>query len=204
MNIEGEQHPNWETLFVMEPFRLLYVLQIVDTLLFPVDERENFDLRLRWCSSFLSTGGLSRILQIVLSNEFLPPIGSSENETTTKSSVQSSSSFSTLSQRRSCLALLLKIVDFFIQFIGSINNKTTLSSSSLSDETQNFHKALLGTIQKNKISFLQGVYSLCCFCILKFSLSHTHTLSSSHPLTNNEYVNQAINILIIFYQKLKT
>ncbi|KAH3732634.1 ubiquitin carboxyl-terminal hydrolase 34 [Pelomyxa schiedti] len=83
----------WESLLESHSLsKLLYSLQIVEGIVFPMEDKVHDDLRDKWCSKFTQSGGLQHICNILLGINF--------------SEVRSS-----IDQH--CVALLIRLISFF-------------------------------------------------------------------------------------------
>ena len=113
----------WDMLFDLHnPFRLLYSLQIVDGLLFPVreeEEEEDTALRTKWCQSFLDNGGFLHLYNILIM------FASSSSLDTSASADQ----FQT-SVYEEARALIIKLFGFFLLAVISKNDSASSGSSS--------------------------------------------------------------------------
>ncbi|KAH3742845.1 ubiquitin carboxyl-terminal hydrolase 34 [Pelomyxa schiedti] len=132
--------PDWSELFDSKSnFKMLYSLQIVDSILFPLDEKSIDELsRVRWCVHFLTHGGLEYIYNVLCS---------SISETLHKAPVQSSTS----SIHKGCLAFMLKIVEFFLHVLHLSTNE---SGGNLQTKVASFIPQHISTLLK-AINFKQ-------------------------------------------------
>src|SRR5687768_4163207 len=66
--------PNWDQLLdARSTFKLLYSLQLIDTLLhaLPTDSEEKKAEKLAWRQKFLTQGGLSHLFKILMTTNFV-------------------------------------------------------------------------------------------------------------------------------------
>lgn len=96
--------PDWnELLDIRSHFKLLYSLQIIDSIVFPLDDKSVEALRVKWCLDFLTRGGLQHVYTILCASI---------------SDISLLSTFPVI--YKACLALMLKIVEFFLRVISKL------------------------------------------------------------------------------------
>ena len=109
---------SWNELFGMKSsFKLLYMLQIVDSLIFPLNNNDNdydhssrqISERADWCCYFLEQGGFYHLLHILISQDWFHTrnVETSNNNSTNRV------------QQQACLVLVLKITNFFMETVFS-------------------------------------------------------------------------------------
>ena len=111
-NSSNATSDEWNQLFdPKSSFKLLYSLQIVDSIIFPIDHALDMNLRCKWCIDFLRRGGFQHIFSILISQPWNSrKLTSSQGENTIDEPSQ---------QQKNCLALILKIFDYFLQCLLS-------------------------------------------------------------------------------------
>ncbi|KAH3767551.1 ubiquitin carboxyl-terminal hydrolase 34 [Pelomyxa schiedti] len=111
---ESGETPDWSELFdTHSHFKMLYSLQMVDSIVFPLDMKSVEDpTRINWCSSFLTQGGLRHLYNMLCT------------------SISNTALFSDATQAvyKSCLALILKIVEFFLRVLSKNVESASLES----------------------------------------------------------------------------
>eukprot|EP01119_Soliformovum_irregulare_P016659 TRINITY_DN4860_c0_g1_i1.p1 TRINITY_DN4860_c0_g1~~TRINITY_DN4860_c0_g1_i1.p1 ORF type:complete len:2591 (-),score=801.00 TRINITY_DN4860_c0_g1_i1:32-7804(-) len=96
--------PNWESLFdTKSNFKLLYSLQIADSIIFPLEETQDISDRVLWCHNFLVKGGFHYLHHVLTTQDWFHDVNSNASDAP--------------SERKSCMALILKILDFYIHLM---------------------------------------------------------------------------------------
>jgi len=120
----------WDVFFPNNTSTLLYSLQIVDALLFPLNDEERVDLRLKWCRIVLYNGGFERLVHLLLS------LTVDEEEKMT------------FVRKKEMLILLLKIIEYFFRaLIPRISGEMEESSF-----TRSFRAVVQGTEEKKEVA----------------------------------------------------
>jgi hypothetical protein len=108
--------PDWNEL--LDPkylFKLLYSLQIVDSIVFPLDETIPVGERSRLCHEFLSRGGIQHLCGILISHNWFGPLSTQSQDATDTD----------VTPQKNCLALVLKILDFFLHCLVPTENEAS-------------------------------------------------------------------------------
>lgn len=125
-------------------FKLLYSLQIIDSILFPMNENMDVSNRVSWCKLFLQKKGLQYLIQILLNGNWFRPAKQNVTENNNNSTnnnnyikkenssldVDDISIEGVSTQQKNALGLILKVLDFFFHLMISSS-----SSSSSEEET---------------------------------------------------------------------
>ena len=135
-------------------YRLLYSLQIIDTVLFPVQEGEDVRARTEWCRSFVTAGGVEHLYSIFTSDALAVGSGGDSEE-----------------HAQGALSLVLKILELFLRGSlgsarrpGSGSTGLTPRSPAAGATTPTFASALLSPAaaetsdnDKQAVSFAAGI-----------------------------------------------